>query len=259
DVNRIAEINLEELGRRFRTQKIIFSTASDLYDQMQHDWKGSREYLLAQLVRLVEKFLQSGVIQIQPPLFNQDDLRRRIVLTLNMSGIVQHIWEAIRCENALTLEPILDRERPIRSTGDMQAWYTGKPCERTKKSHINMCVYDSSWEASESFHLDRGPNVAAWVKNDHLGFEIKYTYKGVVRDFRPDYLVRLTNGTMLVLEVKGQDTQEQQTKREFLAEWVRAVNGHGGFGTWASAVSRHPGDIHAILTAQAQAGATGGS
>lgn len=165
-----------------------------------------------------------------------------------MSTIVQHIWEAIRCENALTLEPILDRERPIRSTGDMQAWYTGKPCERTKKSHINMCVYDSSWEASESFHLDRSPHVAAWVKNDHLGFEIKYTYKGVVRDFRPDYLVRLMNGTMLVLEVKGQDTQEQQTKREFLSEWGRTVNGHGGFGKWDSAVSRHPGDIHQVLS-----------
>ncbi len=249
DVARIAEISLEELGRRFRTQKIIFSTASELYDQMQHDWKGGREYLLAQLVRLVEKFLQNGVIQIQPPLFNQDDLRRRIVLTLKMSTIVQHIWEEIRCENALTLEPILDRERPIRSTGDMQAWYTGRPCERTMKSHINICVYDSSWEATESFHLERSPNVAAWVKNDHLGFEIKYTYKGVVRDFRPDYLVRLTNGTMLVLEVKGQDTQEQQTKREFLSEWVRAVNSHGGFGTWASAVSRHPADIHGILRA----------
>ena len=52
---------------------------------------------------------------------------------------------------------------------------------------------------------------------------------------------------MLVLEVKGQDNQEQQTKREFLGEWVRAVNGHGGFGVWASDVSRHPTDIHEIL------------
>jgi len=53
---------------------------------------------------------------------------------------------------------------------------------------------------------------------------------------------------MLVLEVKGQDNQEQQTKREFLGgEWVRAVNGHAGFGTWASDVSRNPTDIHEIL------------
>ncbi len=247
DVTGIVEINLEELGRRFRMQKIIFSTASDLYDQMHHDWKGSREYLLAQLVRLAERFIESGHIQIHPAVFANDDLRRRIVLTLNMSTIVQHMWEAIRCENALTLRPVLDRERPLRSTGNLLPWYTGRPCERTKKSHINMCVYDSTWEASEAFELDRNTNVAAWVKNDHLGFEIKYTYKGIVHDFRPDYLVRLRNGKMLVLEVKGQDSEQQQTKRQFLAEWIRAVDDHGGFGHWACDVSRRPGDVVEIL------------
>jgi type III restriction enzyme len=155
--------------------------------------------------------------------------------------------EAIRYENTEALQPVFDSERPIRSTGDMLSWYTAKPNERTKRSHINFCVYDSTWEASEAFELDRNPSVAAWVKNDHLGFEIKYTHKGLVRDFRPDYLVRLTNSKMLVLEVKGQDNQEQQTKREFLGEWIRAVNGDGGFGVWASDVSRHPGDIRGIL------------
>ncbi len=247
DVTRLTEISLEELGRRFRMQKIVFATASDIYDQMKPTWKGNREYLLAQLIRLVERFIESGNIQVHPPLFNQDDLRRRIVITLNMSKVVQHMWEAIRFENALTLVPVFDTEKPIRSTGDMQPWYTGKPCEHAKRSHINMCVFDSTWEASEAFELDRSPNVAAWVKNDHLGFEITYSYKGVIRKFRPDYLVRLTSGKMLVLEVKGQDTQEQQTKREFLAEWVRAVDGDGGFGTWAADVSHHPGDIHEIL------------
>jgi len=247
DVARLTEISLEELGRRFRMQKIIFATASNIYDQMKPTWKGNREYLLAQLIRLVERFVGSGNIQIHPPLFNQDDLRRRIVITLNMSKVVQHMWEAIRFENSLSLTPVFDTERSIRSTGDMLLWYTGRPCEHTKRSHINMCVFDAGWEASEAFELDRNPNVAAWVKNDHLGFEIAYSYKGVIRQFRPDFLVRLTNGKMLVLEVKGQDTQEQQTKREFLDEWIRAVNGHGGFGTWIGDVSRHPGDIHEIL------------
>jgi len=41
--------------------------------------------------------------------------------------------------------------------------------------------------------------------------------------------------------------REQQTKREFLGEWVRAVNSHSGFGTWAADVSRNPTDIHEIL------------
>ena len=164
-----------------------------------------------------------------------------------MSKVAQHIWEALRFENALSLEPVFDTEHPIRTTGDMLPWYTGKPCEHTKRSHINLCVFDSTWEASEAFEFDRNPNVAAWAKNDHLGFEITYSYKGVIRKFRPDYMVRLEDGKMLVLEVKGQDTQEQQTKRDFLAEWIAAVNSHGGFGIWASDVSHHPGDIHEVL------------
>src|SRR5436305_9216437 len=86
-----------------------------------------------------------------------------------------------------------------------------------------------------------------WAKNDHLGFEITYSYRGVIHKFRPDYLVRLANGKMLVLEVKGQDNQEQQTKREFLNEWVRAVNAQGGFGTWTADVSKYPSDIHETL------------
>jgi type III restriction enzyme len=182
-------------------------------------------------------------------------LRRRIIITLNMSKVVQHIWEAIRFENALSLLPVFDVERPIRSTGDMLPWYTGKPCEHTKRSHINMCVFDSTWEASEAFELDRNPNVLAWVKNDHIGFEVMYAHKGIIRKFRPDYLVRLTTGVTLVLEVKGQDDQEQQTKREFLGEWIRAVNEHGGFGKWAWDVSRHPKDVVAILEKQASFGA----
>jgi type III restriction enzyme len=80
--------------------------------------------------------------------------------------------------------------------------------------------------------------------------EITYSFKGIIHKFRPDYLVRLTKGTSLILEVKGQDDQQQQTKREFLSEWVRAVNGHGGFGEWTADVSRHPKDVLEILERQ---------
>jgi type III restriction enzyme len=154
---------------------------------------------------------------------------------------------AIRFENTEHLEPLFDRDRPIRSTADMGTWYTGKPCERTKRSHINFCVYDSTWEATESFELDRNQAVAAWVKNDHLGFEILYVYRGVVRKYRPDFLIRLTSGEYLVLETKGQDTEQDQVKRRFLDEWVRAVNQHAAFGRWHWAVSKNPGDLPDIL------------
>jgi len=247
DVTRLTEIDLAELGRKFRMQKIAFEAAAEVFDLMKPSWKGRREYLLAQLIGLVERFLASNRVQISPPLFFQDQLRRRIVLTLSMTRVVQHIWEAIRQENTEKLVPVFDSEHPIGTTGDMRPWYTGRPCEWAKRSHVNFSVYDSTWEASEAFTLDHDPRVEAWVKNDHLGFEVLYIYKGVVRKYRPDFLIRLTSGKMLVLEVKGEDNQQNETKRQFLDEWCRAVNEQGGFGTWIWDVSRHPADVKDIL------------
>lgn len=247
DVTKVAQIDLQRLASEFRTQKIIFEASRDVYEQMQKDWKGGREALLAQLFRLVEEFIRSKKITVIPALFNQDDLNRRLIITLNMTKVVQHIWEAIRFENAEKLEPVFDRDRPIRSTGDMGTWYTGRPCERNDRSHINFSVYDSAWEANEAFELDHNPDVDAWVKNDHLSFEILYVYRGVVRKYRPDFLVRFKPGNLLVLETKGKDTEQDRRKREFLSEWVNAVNGHGGFGHWSWDVSLNPGDIKDVL------------
>ena len=247
DMTKIDSIDLEKLAREFRTQRIVFETARDVYDQMQAGWPGDRAFLLAQLVRLVEQFIRSDRIDITPALFGNDDLRRRLIVTLNMTKVVQHIWEAIRCENAEKLEPVFDRDRPIRATGDMRTWYTSKPCGPADRSHINFCVYDSTWEASEAFALDHAPEVVAWVKNDHLGFEVFYVHRGTVRKFRPDFLIRLTTGEILVLETKGYKSDRDRTKRRFLGEWVRAVNAHGGFGRWSWDVSTAPADIPDIL------------
>ncbi|TSA09779.1 MAG: type III restriction endonuclease subunit R [Deltaproteobacteria bacterium] len=247
DVSQVNRIELERLAREFRTQRIIFETARDVFDQMKHTWQGSREVLLAQLVRIVEEFIRSDKIAISPPLFYQDELRRRLIITLNMSRVVQHVWEAVRQDNTERLTPVFDRDHPIRATGEMRTWYTGRPCERTKKSHINVCVYDSAWEASDAFVLDDSEHVAAWVKNDHLGFEVLYVYRGVVRKYRPDFLVRLYDDEMLVLETKGQDTEQDKVKRRYLDEWAQAVNEHGGFGRWRCAVAKAPGEIRDIL------------
>jgi type III restriction enzyme len=128
-------------------QKIIFETAARVYEQMKRPWKGDLNSLLAQIIRIVEDYLESRRISISPPLYAEDDLRRRLVYTLNMTRIVQHICQAIRSENTEGLAPVFDSEQPIRATGDMLPWFTGRPCEHTKRSHINMCVFDSTWEA----------------------------------------------------------------------------------------------------------------
>jgi type III restriction enzyme len=249
DLTKLTEIDLEKLDKHLRLQKIIFETARDVFDMINSTWKhkGTKEYLLAQIIRIVEQFLKSDRIEINPPLFNQNSLRRRIMFILNMNRIVQHLWEDIRFTNTEKTVPVFDKDKPIKATGDMRTWYTSRPCQPTKKSHINHCVYDSTWEASESYELDRNTNVEAWVKNDHLGFEIVYVYDGVIRKYYPDFIIRLRSDRYMILETKGQDSQQDKTKRQFLEEWVKAVNQHGGFGLWQWAVSTDPKDIKGIL------------
>ncbi|MEK6622016.1 MAG: hypothetical protein AABZ13_05995, partial [Planctomycetota bacterium] len=59
--------------------------------------------------------------------------------------------------------------------------------------------------------------------------------------------IKLKTGEHLVLETKGQDSEQNKTKRSFLDEWCRAVNQHGGFGKWIWAVSFDPNDLNKIL------------
>ena len=247
DLTKIDAIDLERLAGEYRIQRIVFAGARSVYAQMQPRWRGDRLNLLGQLVRLMEQFMRWDGLAIVPALFNSDGLRRRLILALNMTTLFQHIWHAIRFHNAETLEPVFDSDRPILSTGDMRTWFTGKPCDPAQHSHINFCVHDSTWEAAGAFALDHAPEVAAWAKNDHLGFEVFYVYRGVVRKYRPDFLIRLASGGMLVLETKGRDREMDKAKRRFLDEWVRAVNAHGGFGRWSWDVAMRPADLRDIL------------
>jgi hypothetical protein len=76
---------------------------------------------------------------------------------------------------------------------------------------------------------------------------VYYNYQGVVRRYFPDFLIKLTTGENLILETKGQDNEQNKTKRAYLDEWCRAINQHGSFGKWSWAVSFDPNDLDQIL------------
>lgn len=97
--------------------------------------------------------------------------------------------------------------------------------------------------------LDESTHVAAWSMNDHLSFEIMYMYRGAVRKHRPDFLVRLCSGAMAVVETKGEEPEKDGAKRQYLDEWGRALNEHGGFGEWHGMVARRPGELRDKLAA----------
>ena len=67
DLTKLTSIDVERLGREQRMQRVIFQSAAEVFDLMKPNWKASREYLLAQVIRLTEKYLTSGQIVISPP------------------------------------------------------------------------------------------------------------------------------------------------------------------------------------------------
>ena len=69
-----------------------------------------------------------------------------------------------------------------------------------------------------------------------------------MRKYRPDFVVRLKSGNMLVVETKGLQDAQTDAKHRALEKWVAAVNQHGGFGEWSAAMATIPGEIKGILS-----------
>lgn len=57
-----------------------------------------------------------------------------------------------------------------------------------------------------------------------------------------------------MLETKGREGGEDRAKREFLEDWVEAVNAHGGFGRWSCDVAKSPAEVQDILARHAGGG-----
>ena len=239
-MDKVTAIDLEKLPDGFRLQRIVFRAASKVIPELSHQFSGEKTYLAAQLVRMIEVFLNSRFVHV-PSLFHADSLRRRILVALNIDFVVQHVRRFVSEQNTEHLTPVFDQEYPIGATGRMRTWYTTKPCFPTVKSHISHLVGDSSWEGYAANIFETSNQVVTYVKNDHLGFAVYYMWNGSRRRYVPDFIVRLSNETFLVLEIKGSDSPQDKAKRHALDEWVRAINASGGFGRWAWDVVFEPG------------------
>ncbi len=247
DMSKVHEIDLEKLPEGFRLQRLTFQAARKAFEELSGRFSGNKEFLVFQLIRLVEQFFESDKLVI-PSLFHQEPLRKRILLALNIDVVVQHLLRFIQEQNTEKIEPVFDEESPIGSTRYMRIWYTTKPCQSTRKSQISHVVVDSSWEMYTANLLENSEWVLVYAKNDHLGFQIHYLWNGVRRRFVPDFLIRLANGKMLILEIKGEDSEQNRAKRASLDVWIQGVNSKGGFGDWCWDVAFQPAQIQDILT-----------
>jgi type III restriction enzyme len=141
------------------------------------------------------------------------------------------------------LQPMFRRFDPEGDTSNVQ-FLTRKAVYETHKSEISHVVLDgaggNTWENLVAAVLELNDDVAAYVKNDHLGFTIPYVHRGRSHSYLPDFLVRLAQRPddverTLIIEVSGGQKspgptiEKAETARN---SWCTAVNNHGGFGRW---------------------------
>jgi type III restriction enzyme len=127
-------------------------------------------------------------------------------------------------------------------------FHTTKPVYPVNRCHLNAMVAGTKkWEQSAGFLIDSHPGVNKWVKNERLGFFIPYRNKGLPARYIPDFIVETDKALNVIVEIKGQVTDNADAKAKAALRWVNAVNRLGQHGTWHYLLMTDPGALgHAL-------------
>lgn len=233
------DLNPYRSGRRF--QELVFELAKDLTKAyvLQPSCEAPAHVLFPQFVIIVEKYLKEKVRPIPPA----DVLD--VFISPYYGWVVERLANGVKpdSEQGEAPEiPIYEKNRGPGSTAEVDYW-TSKDVREAVHSHLNYVVADTKkWEQSAAYVIDTHPDVDAFVKNAGLGFSVPYINNGQDHDYIPDFIIRLKDGSHLILETKGYDPLTD-VKVEAAQRWVNAVNADGNFGAWKYAIARKPEEV----------------
>ena len=105
------------------------------------------------------------------------------------------------------------------------------------KCHINWVVLDSEWEGEFCRVAEKHPRVLSYVKNQGMDFKVPYMFESEMRDYFPDYIVRVDVGENeplnLVVEIKGYRQEDANQKALTIRKyWIPGVNRMKKYGRW---------------------------
>ena len=226
----------------YRTQQVAFALAARLLDSHYTSGDDVRPWLFPRLVKIAREWIESSV-----RVADGFSVGYLMTATERQAEAVEAIYHAITVQagnRRARLRPMLRRFDPTGSTADV-GFVTRKAVESTTKSEVSHVTLDgiggNTWEQIIALQCELNGDVAAYVKNDHLGFTIPYVHQGRTHSYLPDFLVRLRRADgedfdrTLVIEVSGGQKSAGPTKVKAQTardSWCVAVNNHGGFGRW---------------------------
>jgi type III restriction enzyme len=258
-----AEHHLDDL-RAARPARVAFELARRLvHDHYTDDAGGVRSWLFPHFARIAREWIDECVT------LEKDAFLGQLLLAEAGQHAAQLLQLAIYWETGgrpPRISAIMRASDPEGST-DSVNFFTSRQVVATTKSPVNYVVLDgtqhgdgNTWERDVAEKLELLPQVVAYVKNDHLEFDIPYLHGVETRRYRPDFLARIAPRESdaertLIVEVSGafksadtagaaKTSSKALTARE---RWCAAVNNHGGFGRWGYVEIKDPATAEADL------------
>lgn len=233
------DLNLVHTGDLRHSTLLFHLTQRLLYTKWRDPGEEPKLHLFGQLKRIAKQWLDS-CLECKGGTYPAQLMYQELA-DMACSRITAAITEAEKDKDR-PIKALLDPYNPTGSTAHVN--FNTSKTDRWEtnplKSHINWVILDSDWEAEFCRVAEEHPNVKAYVKNHSLGLEVPYRYGSEVRNYRPDFIVQLENGSgenvNLVVEIKGYRREDAKEKKITMdTYWVPGVNNLGTYGDWAFA------------------------
>jgi len=229
-----------------REQEVVFMLAKRLMEDLLKGERANqdgkitedmvnRSRLFPEIVGIVDRYVRDKVKY--PDGADARELALEVHAREVVARIRDNILPNVAGDKEGRLLPVLSRFKKHLST-DGVSFNTARPTVPLSKSHFNRAPILSSYERIAIEEFEDSDLVDYYTPNHrNIGFTIGYTFKGELRRYEPDFVLRLNNGVNVVLEVKGIGGRHHQpdalpAKNAAAHKWCQAVSNMGTLGAW---------------------------
>ena len=240
-----APIMYRKYGRAEEIREIVFEymTTSEIAHTTVLESPGTEDYrsvigyfaqTLMKELRLVSGY---DVLYAKVKDFVQNQLFGETV-ALDEPNTLQNLSELPATKTVIETFKRAINDLTIRDRGDAQLSETTRvrdtrpfmvkeqECLIPQKSVFNKITGDSHFELEFAAVLENCPDVVSYAKN-YFGIHFKLDYvnaDGDISNYYPDFLVKLMDSRVIVVETKGREDLDVPLKMQRLSQWCEDVN-----------------------------------
>lgn len=181
----------------------------------------------ATLAPMVRDYLRERLF-VEPVELDDKVILRRLAENDAQQLVVGAFQQVIRDLSIEEREPTIE-ESAFR-VSDTPAFPWSREVVEAERTVFNLAPVDNKFEARFAQFLDRATDVAAFAKLTlNTRFALEYiSSTGALRYYYPDFLVRLTDDSCVVVETKGMEDIEVAHKDRRARRWCRDASSLSG-------------------------------